>query len=150
MPDNPTPLSVEEARTLEGIHSAFASKVATLFSEKLDVELSAGVALTEPTTHEGFIRSLPQPLCAYTFNMQPAGISAVIAFSMPLAYSLIYHPSDGLEGTPPEQACPLTDPERHRMAVPVREALGKLENAWEERCKIYVRDTEIVRDPEES
>ena len=146
MPEDPTPLSEGEARTLEGIHAILAQRVSAVFSEPLGEALACDVLFIEPTTRDRFIQSLGEPACAYTFMIVPADVPAVLAFSLPLVYRYVYRQPGGLEGDPPEHPHPITDDERYGMSEPAISTLVCVEAAWESYIRILGRNAHLSRD----
>ena len=138
---HPSRVSKDQTRTLENLHSNLPRMMASSFSNLARSVVDCEIAFVEQTTYAGFIMSLSNPSCSYTFTIEPLGGPAIMDFSLPVAYSFIDREST-------ESGRPVTAIERTVMTRVVTRALADLEATWEALLKIQVTDAALETNPE--
>ena len=141
-------LSTERVQILENLHSNLARMLASSFSTMQRSVVDCDIKFVDQTTYGEFIATLSNPSCSYTFTIDPFGGTAILDFSLPVAYSFIDRHYGGSGGNPPSHARPLTRLERTVTNNVLRNSLVDLEATWEALLKVRVTDAELETNPE--
>ncbi len=140
----PSKFNKDQLRTLEMLHDTFSRLGATYLSGALRSVADISVLGAEQVTYGEFISSLPVPALTGILELQPLGTAAILAFDLPLVFTMI----DRLLGGPGQGAIrlrELTDIELSLSRSLIERLLAELSTSWSELVGVdfSLRQTEM-------
>ena len=140
----PSKFNRDQLRTLEMLHETFARVSSTSLSGVLRSVTEITVLSAEQVTYGEFISSLPVPALTGILELEPLATNAVLAFDLPLVFSMI----DRLLGGPGQGAVrlrELTDIELQLSRQATTVLLRDLSATWSELAELgfSLRSTEM-------
>ncbi|CAA9546104.1 MAG: Flagellar motor switch protein FliM [uncultured Thermoleophilia bacterium] len=140
----PSKFNKDQLRTLEMLHDTFSRLGATYLSGALRSAADISVLGAEQVTYGEFISSLPVPALTGILELQPLGTAAILAFDLPLVFTMI----DRMLGGPGQGAIrlrELTDIELSLSRSLIQRLLGELSTSWSELVGVdfSLRQTEM-------
>lgn len=140
----PSKFNKDQLRTLEMLHDTFSRLGATYLSAALRSVADISVLGAEQVTYGEFISSLPVPALTGILELQPLGTAAILAFDLPLVFTMI----DRMLGGPGQGAVrlrELTDIELTLSRTLIQRLLAELSTSWSELVGVDfgLRQTEM-------
>ena len=131
-------MSRNQLRRLENLHEELTRWMATSFSQLQETPVKLHISFVDQTSYAEFIMSLSNPSCLYTFWIDPPKRPAILAFSLPVAFSFVEREFGG-RGLPLEnQVRSLTGIEKDVMDGVVSQMCSGLKRAWEGQASIEI------------
>ena len=140
----PSKFNKDQLHTLEMLHDTFSRLGGTYLSSALRCMSDITVLGAEQVTYGEFIASLPVPALTAIVELEPLGTNAIIAFDLPLVFSMIDRLLGGA-GAATYRLRELTDIELSLSRTVVTRLLDELSTSWNELVGVdfTLRQTEM-------
>jgi flagellar motor switch protein FliM len=140
----PSKFNKDQLRTLEMLHDTFSRLGATYLAAAMRSVADISVLGAEQVTYGEFISTLPVPALTGILELEPLGTNAIIAFDLPLVFSMIDRLLGG-SGAGSPRLRELTDIELALMRTVIVRLLDQLSASWSELVGVdfQLRHTEM-------
>jgi flagellar motor switch protein FliM len=144
----PQRVNKDQSRRIESIHEQFARMFSATLSSSMRMVIDVDLAYCDQIVYQDFILSLPNPCTAYSFQMEPNGGPAILAFANDVIMAVVDRAFGGQGRGFTGDARGLTQIEMNVVNKLVTRIFADLEATWEPVARVEVAEVALETNPD--